>query len=256
MIHLNIYVKKEGGVIVIISICDDNVAFIEELKRVLYEDKRISKILTYNNPDKLVMDIENKKYNIDTVFLDIDYGTDKKGMYYANKIYQVDKEINIVYVTGFHDKYDQEIFLSESNLIGYLTKPIDKEILDKYIDKIYKKENTQRNDKEQKTLVIITKGKECIINVDNIIYLESDNHRTLIHFENETFSVYEKLGVVEKRLPCSFVRCHKSFLVNMDKIRYIENEYVSINENLSIPVSRSRKEYVRNIYFDYIGEKV
>ena len=234
----------------VVSICDDNSVLIEELKDTLNRDKRISQILTYNNPEQLVTDIKMEKNRMDTVFLDIEYGTDKIGLSYAKEIYKINKEINIIYMTGYHDKYDQEIFLNDANLVGYMTKPIDSKILNRYIDKIYEKNNNY------KTLAITTKGKEHIINIDNIVYLESDNHRTLIHLEDEVLYIYEKLGSVEKRLPDSFIRCHKSFLVNMEKIRYIENESVNISESLSIPVSRSRKDEVTSAYFNYIGGKI
>ena len=158
--------------------------------------------------------------------------------------------IQIVYVTGYQGRFDQEMFLHDSNLTGYITKPVDKNILDQYIEKMNKNVN------EKSFLNFSVRGKEHIIPVSDIIYLESCNHKTILHTVTEDYSVYEKLVEFEKRLPDMFIHCHKSFLVNMDKVKYVDASKIYINEEIIIPISRSHKDEVKIKYFDYIGQKL
>lgn len=234
----------------IIGICDDNVFFLDELKKLLEKDKRIFRVVTYSEPDKLIYDLKNKNVSMDAVFLDIDYGRESNGIFYGNEIYKIDHSIQIIYMTGYHDVYDQEIFLSDSNLVGYMTKPIDEKLLVKYIDKILKV------DKSEKVLTIKKRSKECAIPTEEITYLESENHEIVIHTVKGDYHVYEKLAGILERLPRSFVRCHKSYIINMEKIHHIDRTSVFMDKEVVLPVSRTFREEVRKKYFEFIGSKV
>jgi len=58
------------------------------------------------------------------------------------------------------------------------------------------------------------------------------------------------------RLPDNFIFTHKSFLVNMDKIRRIERESILLEKDVRIPISKSRQIEVRKNYFCYIGSNI
>ena len=232
-----------------VAICDSNAAFLEEFKGIIEKDSKISKILTYTDSGKLITDIENKE-KIDVVFIDIGNDEDKKGIYYASRIYKINKEIHIIYMTEYLERYSHDVFLSECNLTGCMLKPVDENILNKYLNKI------SIELEEINTVKFVTKGAECILSTESIMYLESDNHKTIVHIEGKDFSVYEKLGSLERRLPKNFVRCHQSFLVNMDNIRYIDSNSIIIGDNIDIPVSRSRRDKVKDAYFKYKGESI
>ena len=233
-----------------IIICDDNKVFLDELKAVLNKNSKVRKVRTYSKPDELLNNIKEKKIEPDLIFMDIELGPYGKGMDYGKEIFMLNPKIQIVFCTGYHDRYDQEIFLYDLNLAGYLTKPVNEQILEQYIDKIYREINGNMK------LRFSVRGKDYVMPVGELVYLESSNHKTIVHTDSEAFNVYEKLGDIQNRLPDSFIHCHKSFLVNMDKIKFIENTSVYINEELSIPVSRAHMDDVKRRYFDYIGEQL
>lgn len=230
-----------------LAICDDNNLFLEEFRGYFLKDNRISEVITYNDPNMLLRDVENKTFEIDAVFMDIDMGDYKSGISYAGELYKVDPSIQIVYITGYRNEYEQEIFLHESNLTGYITKPVDKVIFSKYIDKIHRKLNMDNN-----TLSFSIRGKENIVPVNEILFLESDNHKTIIRTKYKSYNVYEKLGDIESRLPDWFIRCHKSYLVNPEMVNNFNGMNVEIGD-VTIPISRAHKESAKIKYFDYIG---
>ena len=243
-------VSMEGKVYMNIAICDDNKYFIEEFKSILKKDKRISTIYEYNKSNELLDSVKNNEFIIDAVFMDIELGGSENGIEVGSELYKLNPNIPIIYITGYHDRFDQEMFLNESNLVGYMTKPVNENILDKYIEKISKNIN-MRN-----ILKFSIRGKEHMILMSDITYLESSNHKTILHTLTKEYSVYEKLGDIKKRLSDSFVSCHKSFLINMDKVEYVNGNTAYIAGGALVPISRSHKEEVKNKYFDYIGEKL
>lgn len=233
-----------------IAICDDNNYFIEDFKSILEKDERISTIYEYNKANELVENVKKNSCVIDAVFMDIELGESDSGIQVGSEIYKLNPEIQIIYITGYHDRFDQEIFLKKSNLTGYITKPVNKNILDQYIEKISKNRNMKN------ILNFSIRGKEHIILISEITYLESSNHKTILHTLTEEYGIYEKLGDLKKRLPDSFISCHKSFLLNMDKVKYIDGNTAYIDGGAAIPISRSHKDDVKSIYFDYIGGKL
>lgn len=233
-----------------LAVCDDSVLFLEEMKETLETDSRVKKITVYENPEELLRDIEEGKKIFDAIFMDIEFGKEENGIQYVRKIFQKAPQIQLIYVTGYQDKYIQNIFLTEANLTGYLMKPLDRELLSQYLDKICEKREPK------KIIRFSVRGKQYLVAADNVLYLESNNHRVIIHTENNSYSVYDKLSNFHAQLPASFIQCHKSFLVNMNQIRHIVGNEVYFQDGNCVPVSKVHQERVRKSYFAYIGKTI
>ena len=119
-----------------LAVCDDNRLFLEEMKRILEKDERVESVKVYEHPQKLTEEITGEQKNFDAVFMDIEYGEKDTGMDYVEELYKKNPEIQFIYVTGHRNCYEQYMFLKDSNLTGYLTKPIDRKLLSEYLDKI------------------------------------------------------------------------------------------------------------------------
>lgn len=233
-----------------LAVCDDNPLFLEEITEVLETDQRVGEVSVYENPENLLEEIGKKEKNFDAVFMDIEFEREQNGIQYVKEIFRITPEIQMIYVTGYHDKYIQQIFLSDANLTGYLMKPLDKEILGKYLDKISEKR------KPRNMLTFSIRGKTYMIATDRILYLESNNHKVLIHTEEGVYSVYDKLSNIHKKLPSSFIQCHKSFLVNLNRIRHIKGNEIFFSGGLQVPVSKFYQERMRKSYFLHLGKTI
>lgn len=233
-----------------LAVCDDNVPFLNEMKKILSEDGRVKEITVYENPKNLLEDVVKEKKDFDAIFMDIEFEKEENGIQYVQKIFQKAPHIQLIYVTGYHDRYAQHIFLTDANLTGYLMKPVDSELLSQYMDKICEKREPKR------IITFSVRGKEHLIVMDSVLYLESNNHSVLIHTENTSYSVYDKLSNFQSKLPDSFIRCHKSFLVNMKQIICIEGNEVYFSDGSRVPVSKVHQERVRKSYFLYIGKGI
>ena len=86
----------------------------------------------------------------------------------------------------------------------------------------------------------------------DILYIESSNSKCLIHtVSGGVHTAYKTLNTIEKELnaPC-FLRCHQSFLVNMDHVRQIGKEFLLSNGE-TIPIRQRGVKPVRQAYMAY-----
>ena len=72
--------------------------------------------------------------------------------------------------------------------------------------------------------------------------------------KTEIYQIYSKLDVLERQLEGhSFLRIHKSYLVNMRHIRKVSNYMVFLDTGEELPVPRSRFQSVKESFVDYKG---
>ena len=69
------------------------------------------------------------------------------------------------------------------------------------------------------------------------------------------YTVYKTLNTIEKELgDRRFLRCHQSFLVNMDHIKQIEKQFLLSNGEV-VPIRQRGVKLVRQAYIDYTASK-
>ncbi len=89
-------------------------------------------------------------------------------------------------------------------------------------------------------LEITYRGTVQLLNVNDIQYIKSDNVYVEIFTEGHRYIQRKFLGQISKELPSQFVRIHRSYLINMDRVTERTKSFVLI-EGHKIPVSRKFK---------------
>lgn len=232
-----------------VAVCDDNKIFLTDFRDMLETYTQVSEVDVYSDYDSLKHSVTDKKV-YDIIFMDIDFGDSKTGIDFASELYNISPKSKIIYVTCHRDRYAQQVFLEKSNLHGYLLKPIDANLLKRYLNKAI------RDSEKRSFLTITVKGKQIHLSCDEILWLESHNHTTTVCLENDKHIVYEKLIFILERLPRQFVQSHKSYVVNMDMISVLEGNSVFLNGGIKIPVSRSYRKSMNDSFFTFIGENI
>lgn len=243
-----------------IAVCDDQAEVLNTVERMflevgvitgienvdIYQDIRKLKkeFQEGNRPDVLIMDICHEFNPALPKTKDRQEGIDCA--YELNQRYP---ELQIIYMTEDVKKYSQHIFLKPVNLLGYLTKPVDLVILKKLLE--IAKEKQKQND--EKRVTIMCRNHKQIFYLDEILYLESRAHRTMIHTYEGEEVCRDKISYLEQRMGDTFVRCHQSFLVNMKYIRRIENESFKLENGEEISISKRRYVETKNRYFAYLN---
>ena len=59
------------------------------------------------------------------------------------------------------------------------------------------------------------------------------------------------IGEIQKQLGDQFCRCHRSFLVNLEKIRTIRKTDILMDAGVSVPMSRRLAADVNQAFFQY-----
>ncbi|WP_430467296.1 LytR/AlgR family response regulator transcription factor [Winogradskyella ouciana] len=205
---------------------------------------------SFTNPEEALKYLAS--HTPDCLFLDVQMPT-IGGFQFLEQLEQINFA---VVITTAYDEYAIKALKHEA--IDYLLKPIDSDDLRETIDKIKKHSDrflnatklenmlSNFNSKfDKKRITINTDGKLLFLDVDDIIYVESDgNYSTLFLQDQKKIVVTKKLKEVDAILPEHyFFRIHNSFIINLNKIKaFIKNEgYVIMDSNHKIPVARQRK---------------
>ena len=234
-----------------IAICDDERASLDFIAEHVQSIDSDCEIATFLDISKLFHAIESGII-YDAVFMDVEWHGEQKGIDYAAEIFDLSPKTVIIFITGHPEQYSQKIFLKKTNLKGFISKPPNPTILSKYLEII--KDSISDSNNHKLTL----KFNTGIISIDwsDILYIESHLNTVTIHTYNDSFRCYEKISTIVKQLSGGFFRTHKSFVVNMDKIKRIERNYVLLQEDKRIPISKHRLPDFRKQYGRYIGLKV
>mgnify|MGYP001812350004 CR=1 FL=1 len=101
---------------------------------------------------------------------------------------------------------------------------------------------------DQGYFTVRSKRQTSRIRFDELLYIESLADYIQFHMEDGTqVSSKEKISHMEEFLPDSFIRIHRSFIVNRSRITSFSREHVLIGEK-ELPISRSyKKELVKEL---------
>lgn len=231
-----------------VVICDDDSAVLKELKAYV-EQCAVEpvQVKTFTRPDKAEEYIQ-ARVKVDVLLLDIVL-ENEDGILMAKKIQRSRPDIRIIFITGY---LEQAKRIFHAGPAYFLVKPIRpehlKQVLENVIQKIREDENS--------FLTLQTKTGIEKINIRDIYYVESRIRVLSIHTRTDRETVYMKMDDFINQLPDTFLRVHKSFLVNMDKICHFSSEGVVLENDERIPISRARYKEAKVRFLGYCGEEL
>lgn len=178
--------------------------------------------------------------DIDVVFLDI-HMPQLNGIEFARII---PKRCRIVFTTAY-DRYAVEGY--KVNALDYLMKPVSYEeflaTVNKALQWVQMRDKMEEQDSQKDVMIVKSEYKLCQIAIDKILYIEGLKDYVKIYMEGEKSPIVTLMNMksLEKYLPeSSFLRVHRSFIVNTKKIKVIERNRIVFGSTY-IPVSDSYK---------------
>lgn len=230
-------------------ICDDDINIANYIKSLIEKnyDENI-KVNTYNTVDKLEHSIFNKEIP-NAIIMDICVKK-SNGIDALKKVRKYIPRTPVIFITGYTE-YCQDIFI-DFNPFGLLTKPIDSQKLYFYIDKII----SQYKSDQPLNVEISANGQKINIDKNDIIFLESKERKVIYHTKLEKYEEYIKLDNAMNKLDNSFLRCHKSYAVNLKYVSDFSKSNILLINNKSIPVSRSHYDNVKKLIYEYNASKI
>lgn len=231
-----------------IAICDDcntdREALEKFLKQYMKEKSVSGSIFQFENGANLVYDTQDGM-RFDMIFMEINM-SQMSGVDAARRLRDMNYDGEIVFVTASRD-YGVESYEVEAS--GYLLKPATYHKLSSTMDRVLRTHFAR-------TYCVKYRNSLIRIRFEEILYIESNNSRCLLFRSNgEKYYIYKRLSEIEAELADSrFLRCHRSYIVNMDYITCIDKQFAMVNGDTVLIRQKSLKE-IRCRYFDYIEEK-
>lgn len=230
-----------------IAICED-----EEVHRKIlrtYLNRTLPseqyRLIEFSSGEDLLI---NYPHSIDILLLDVQM-KGINGIETARKIRNFDTNVNIIFTTAIIDFIQQGY---EVKAFRYLLKPIKYEEFAKNIleciEEINEKNKNYLVFKDADTYEIIR------ISMSSILYIETDSRFVLIHMDNKIYRSTNSLSNLEKDLMDSkFYRCHRSYLINIMKVKKIKSSTVIIKDE-EILVSRYKMKNLKLKVTRELGE--
>lgn len=187
----------------------------------------------------------------DLFFLDINLG-DISGTVLVNAIKTMQPGVKIIFVTAY-SQYAVDAF--ELGVEDYVLKPYDKKRLEKVLERCVKRVPAPDEKIPIRRIAISNDGKTIFEDIDNIIYIETYNRGCMIHAEGNEYYEGKNIGEFEKKLEGKrFFRCHKSYLINLEKVREVfpwGNNSLGLKmhgyEQEILPVGREKTKVLRQL---------
>ncbi|WP_299682260.1 LytTR family DNA-binding domain-containing protein [uncultured Dokdonia sp.] len=185
-----------------------------------------------------------KNTTVDIIFLDIQM----PGLSGIQFVKSLQNPPAIIFTTAYRE-YAVESY--ELDVIDYLLKPITMDrffkSITKYFDTvrspIIQKEVSLTSVEEDEHMYVNTNRKYVKIVFKDVLYVESIKDYVRIHLENGTISTKDKISVFEQKVPSYFMRTHRSYMVNRNKITSYTMQDIEIGA-VEIPIGISYKKEV------------
>lgn len=179
---------------------------------------------------------------VDLILLDVEM-PDINGLELLDKLAYLPQ---IIMTTG-NTEYAYEAF--EYNVTDFLKKPISQARFQKAIQKVIDfHERVQQSalSSASKEIYIKSDGKLIRLEYDNILYFENVGDYVKVICEESSHVIYGALKAIDHRLSHPrFLKVHRSFIVNLDKIVDIQDNSIVIAKKV-IPISRAHKSLLIN----------
>ena len=230
-----------------IAICEDNREHAEILAGMVNhwakkEDMQVS-IGYYQSAEQFLFCMKDEP-PYDLAFLDIQMSK-INGLQLARMIREEDRLIFLVFTTALK-KYAPKGY--EVSAFRYLIKPLQEDEVFQALSAA-----SQMLEVRKKEAIIVTQSdKSRRVFMDDIYYIEVDNHHIILHLRDETIRFKAKLKELETQFKePQFCKCHRSYIVNMKYAGRISREGVEIDGKRTLPVSKSQWEALNHCYMEY-----
>lgn len=231
-------------------ICDnsmrDRAALIRLLAQYINTQNGQADYVECNSGENLLLYLHT--HTADLIFIDI-YMEQLNGIDTAIQLRKESYQGGLIFISASGD-YAVESYRVQADY--YLMKPFS------YIDVVnalsaYIVKNAEKAQELSPILHIICDHKTVEIPTLEITYIEVYNRMLTIHCCNRNYDTYGTLDAMIVMLdPASFIRVHRSYIVNMHFIRDMQKNRLILKNDLDISISRHLNKQIHSAYQDFL----
>lgn len=246
-----------------VVLIDDVSLVLKQMMYLLEKYNEIEILATFTDPLEALGKMQSLRP--DLVFLDIEM-PEVNGLFVAEELMKTVPDVAIIFVTG-HDDYAVKAF--DINAIDYVLKPLSPVRVDQAVQKILKRNNIVKAEQQSNIsnvrrqygkgfnkIFALEEGSDRIVLLkpSDVTLFTLQDRDVVVQTGEKKFKTRQSLNYWEERLgEENFFRCHKSYLVNFDKVEKISpmfnNTYLlKMKDYLhEIPVSRMKSKQLSQI---------
>lgn len=193
-------------------LCDDNVQVLNRL------EKNLETIFIKNDIDAQISfkatksdEILNyiKDNAVDVLILDINLKSSVSGCDVASMVRKKNKNVYIIFLTG-HLEY--ALIAYKYKTFDYLPKPVTDERLEETILRLIEDTKNIYNQ--------FIRINNIIIKQNDIDYIKKDGMKLVFCTATHEYETYSSFSKICSCLPDNFVRCHKSYIINVNNVTH------------------------------------
>ena len=237
-----------------VIIVEDEILAQQELSWLIKEHSQMEIVGTFDDGLDVLKYLQHNK--VDAIFLDINIPS-LDGVLLAQNISQFAHKPFIVFITAWKE-HAVEAF--ELEAFDYILKPYQESRIISMLQKLESAWQQQTGaaanpaPRENLSINLVKDERIIVTSIHDIYYAEAHEKMTFVYTKRESFVMPMNITEFCSKLPAAhFFRCHRSYCVNLDKIREIEpwfnNTYIVRLRDLDfqVPVSRSKVKEFRQL---------
>lgn len=229
-----------------IAICDDSR---EDRKRILdfvrdyYKTHDMDVQIDYFESAGKLLSAED---TYDIYLLDV-IMPDMTGIETAKKLLKKKEAPVIIFITS---SLESAVDGYRVNASGFVLKPL----VERDFEETLKRVMEQNFKSREASISIVHNRVPMELKLSRILYFENRLHRVYIVLKSgEVLSVHQKLNEIQEELKAQtyFIRCHQSYIVNLNHVEALENAgFVMTNGDL-VPVSRNFYKECKHVFYHF-----
>lgn len=227
-------------------ICDTDAEFLNKLASALHRYFDPCSVEYMYGPSALEVSLRSDSGGADVLLTEIEL----RGSNSISIIAQYLKEsspLQVIYMTP-KIEYCTEVY--DTRHCGFLLKPVKLERLIRDVQRALRLLESRKAD----GIVVQQGGGFHILSPQSLLYVESHGRVLRIVTDSEVLETYDKIDHFAFKLDKRFLQCHKSCLVNMDRVKRYCGDSFLMCDGATVPVSQSRRKAVRQQFLDYMGD--
>lgn len=182
------------------------------------------------------------KEPIDLLFLDINMPK-MNGIEWLKSL---DQSPKVIFTTAYPE-YAVEGF--DLNALDYLLKPFSFERFLRSVNKFLSLQDKvgEKLENQEETILVKSNKKTYLIKPSELSFIESEGDYLKLHREDDCLVIHDTLKNFQTKLPSKeFLRIHRSFIINVGKIDFLEGNQVCIDKKM-VPIASSYREQLMQL---------
>lgn len=199
---------------------------------------------------------ESTSDSYDIIFFDIEKNR-KKEAKIMEKFRENDKTTEIIYLVDA-DYYNGCLrAFAVTRPFGYIEKPVTYSKLHKELTAFFDYRQDAPYNLRQPNMLFKTVDGIKMLQNDQVFYIKSDDRINFVVTDQEVFTIDESIKQVYERYQnLGLEICHRSYLVNLTKIKNIKGNKIFLTSKTNIPLAQKRAKAFKKKYADYLSQYI